>query len=273
METEVPEKKIGTLYMAATTLGDLRDIPIRALELLRTVPFLVFEEDKRARQFCNAAGMKRTWMNYTEQKEPFTLEELKRELLEGNDALYMSDQGTPGLSDPGRDLVGVAFAIGAPVRTIPGPSSLAATIAVCPIDCRSFQFAGFPPRNQNEREQFMRDHFNHPWPIAMFDTPYRMHSFFDSVSRVLKGSNRKVFVAVDISGEHEDFWYDTADAILKKAEALPEKRNFVAIIEGTGGTLNKRTTQKFSKGGSKPYVKGKGGSFSKGKPYKPKKRY
>ena len=222
----------GTLWIAATTLGNIKDIPLRSLELLREVPFLVFEEDKRARQFLKAAGVQRQWMRYTEQRESFTLEELEKELRAGRDALYMSDQGTPGLADPGRDLVDVATRIGARVRPIPGPSSLTATISVCPIDCRKFTFAGFPPRDEQEREAFLAAQLTGPWPVILFDTPYRMRQFFETMTNVLKGTGRRVFVALDISEETEDYWFGTAEQILKKTQEQTEKRNYVVIVEG-----------------------------------------
>jgi 16S rRNA (cytidine1402-2'-O)-methyltransferase len=234
MENQNKSPAIGTLWIAATTLGDLRDIPPRSLELLRTCQFLVFEEDKRARQFLKAAQVHRQWMRYTEQREQFTLEELKRELMEGNDALYMSDQGTPGLADPGRDLVNVAFEIGARVKVVPGPSSLTAAISICPIDCRRFLFAGFPPRDEASRENFMRQTLRESWPVAFFDTPYRMRPFFETMAKVLHGTNRKIFVALDISGPQEQTWWGHSEDILKRLSALPEKLNFVVIVEGTG---------------------------------------
>jgi 16S rRNA (cytidine1402-2'-O)-methyltransferase len=223
---------LGTLWIAATTLGNIKDIPLRSLELLKEIPFLVFEEDKRARQFLKAAGVQRQWMRYTEQREAFTLEELEKELRAGHDALYMSDQGTPGLADPGRDLVEVATRIGARVRPIPGPSSLTATISVCPIDCRKFVFAGFPPREESERESFLRTQLNGPWPVILFDTPYRMRQFFETLAKVLQGSDRKIFVGLDISEETEDYWYGHPEQILKKSQEQTEKRNYVVIVEG-----------------------------------------
>jgi 16S rRNA (cytidine1402-2'-O)-methyltransferase len=224
--------QLGTLWIAATTLGNIKDIPLRSLELLRDVPFLVFEEDKRARQFLKAAGVQRQWMRYTEQRETFTLEELEKELRAGRDALYMSDQGTPGLADPGRDLVDVATRIGARVRPIPGPSSLTATISVCPIDCRKFVFAGFPPRDERDREAFFATQLQAPWPVVLFDTPYRMAQFFETLAKVLQGTGRKIFVGLDISEDGEDYWYGTAERILKKVLEQNEKRNYVVIIAG-----------------------------------------
>jgi 16S rRNA (cytidine1402-2'-O)-methyltransferase len=234
MPHQTQRPQLGTLWIAATSLGDPRDIPSRSLDLLRSCPFLVFEEDKQARQFLKAAGVQRQWMRYTEQRETFTLEELEKELRAGHDAVYMSDQGTPGLADPGRDLVEVAVRIGAKVRPVPGPSSLTAAISVCPIDCRRFQFAGFPPRDENEREAFLKSHLNHPWPTVVFDTPYRMKQFFETLDKVLRGSGRKVFVGVDISSENEDYWWDTSELILKQVMAQTEKRNYVVIVAGNG---------------------------------------
>ncbi len=251
MENQNKSPALGILWIAATTLGELRDIPPRSLELLRSCQFLVFEEDKRARQFLKAAQVHRQWMKYTEQREQFTLEELKRELTAGNDAIYMSDQGTPGLADPGRDLVNAALEIGAPVKVVPGPSSLTAAISICPIDCRRFVFAGFPPRDEESRERFMRQTLSEPWPVAFFDTPYRMRPFFETMAKVLHGTGRKIFVALDISGPQEQTWWGRPEDILKRLAALPEKLNFVAIVEGTGveketrrQTFHKKTSEK-----------------------------
>jgi 16S rRNA (cytidine1402-2'-O)-methyltransferase len=260
-------KPFGTLWIAATTLHDPQDIPLRSLELMRNCPFLIFEEDKRSRQFLKAAQVHRQWMRYTEQREAFTLEELERELRAGNDALYMSDQGTPGLADPGRDLVNVAYRIGASVRCVPGPRSLTAAISVCPLDCRRFEFAGFPPRDEAEREDFIRARMNHQWPVIIFETPYRMNVFFESLARVLSGSPRRVFVAIDISGPKESFFLGTAEEVRKKITSLGEKLNFVVIIEGTGlesrgarakqtaaGPANRGARSPMNKNGDKPFT-------------------
>jgi 16S rRNA (cytidine1402-2'-O)-methyltransferase len=252
MENQNKSPTIGTLWIAATTLGDLRDIPPRSLELLRSCPFLVFEEDKRARQFLKAAQVHRQWMRYTEQREQFTLEELKRELIAGNDALYMSDQGTPGLADPGRDLVNAALEVGASVKVVPGPSSLTAAISICPIDCRRFMFAGFPPRDEASRESFMRQTLDESWPVAFFDTPYRMRPFFETLAKVLHGTDRKIFVALDISGPQEQTWWGRPDIILKRLDALPEKLNFVAIVEGTGVETVKPPRKKLTQSPGQP---------------------
>lgn len=225
---------LGTLWIAATTLGDLRDIPPRSLELMRSCHLLIFEEDKRARQFLKAAQIHRQWLRYTEQREQFTLEELERELLAGRDALYMSDQGTPGLADPGLDLVKLAYKVGAIVRCVPGPSSLTAAISVCPFDCRRFEFAGFAPRGDEERDEFIRRYLDHQWPVVLFETPYRMRAFFETLASILKGSDRKIFVAIDISGPQETFFISTAQDVMKKLASFTDKPNFVVIIEGTG---------------------------------------
>ena len=263
-------KPFGTLWIAATTLYDPQDIPLRSLELMRTCPFLIFEEDKRARQFLKSAQVHRQWMRYTEQREAFTLEELERELRAGNDALYMSDQGTPGLADPGRDLVNVAYRIGAPVRCVPGPSSLTAAISVCPLDCRRFEFAGFPPRDEAEREDFIRARMSHQWPVVIFETPYRMNVFFESLAKVLSGSPRRVFVAIDISGPKENFFLGSAEEVRKKITALGEKLNFVVIIEGTGlesrGARAKQTAVGQANRGARPPT-----TKSGGKPFTPRR--
>ena len=147
------KKDRGRLIMASHSIGESQDIPARSLDALRTSDLLIFEEDRGARNALKAAGIHRDYLRYSEHDETQSLETLAETLRAGKTAVYMSDQGCPGLADPGRNLVRVAVAEKAEIRTIPGPSSLTAAIAVCPFDLGEFHFGGFPPRDQEAREK------------------------------------------------------------------------------------------------------------------------
>lgn len=217
--------------MAATHLGEVRDMPPRSLDALREAALLVFEEDRPARSFLKAAGVHRDYYKYTEHREAVTLEAVEAALRKKEHVLYMSDQGTPGLSDPGRDLVQLAYKVGAKVRVIPGPSSLTAAVAACPFDCSSFQFLGFPPREDPDRVRVLKEAAGRR-PLIMMDTPYRLKALLASCDQAF-GKGRRGFVAMDVSGPREDYWVGSFTDLAQKASRLDEKLNFVLIIEGS----------------------------------------
>lgn len=215
--------------MASGSLGLDEDIPKRSLEALRTADLVVFEEDRVARTRLKAAGIHRDYLRYSEHQEEATLDAVSAALKQGKTVVYMSDQGTPVLADPGRDLTAIAYQLGARVTTIPGPSSVAAALAACPFDCNRFVCAGFPPRDGRERLDFLtsvagqaRD------PIVLLDTPYRLVALLDACVASL-GSSRKALLALDISGPQESFLFGDL-ASLKRRAGEDDKRNFVLVL-------------------------------------------
>jgi 16S rRNA (cytidine1402-2'-O)-methyltransferase len=221
---------LGTLVMAAGSLGAEADLPARSLTALRTGDLLVFEEDRIARSLLKAAGVHRDYLRYTEHKEQNTLDEVEAALKAGKTVVYMSDQGTPGLADPGRELTAVAYRLGARVTTIPGPSSVTAALAACPFDCNRFLCAGFPPRDGAERRAYLeRVAGRASEPVVLLDTPYRLEALLDACIAAL-GASRKALLALDISGPAEAFLYGDLTS-LKKRGVAGEKLNFVLVLE------------------------------------------
>lgn len=216
--------------MAATHLGEVKDLPVRSLEALREGDLLIFEEDRPARSFLKAAGIHREYMKYSEHKERETVEACEAALKAGKKVVYMSDQGTPGLSDPGRDLAQIAYRVRAKVQVVPGPSSLTAAVAACPFDCSSFLFLGFPPREEPQRVKALKDAAAGRRAIVMMDTPYRLKALLAGCHEAF-GKGKRGFVALDVSGPREDFWLGTFAELGQKAGGLDEKLNFVLIVE------------------------------------------
>lgn len=217
--------------MAATHLGDPRDLPSRSLEALKSADLLIFEEDRPARSFLKAAGIHRDYLKYSEHGQKDTVAACRQALKAGQSVLYMSDQGTPGLSDPGRDLLAVAYELEAKVSVIPGPSSITAAISVCPFDCWAFHFLGFLPRETPTRMAALRAAAAFSRPLVIMDVPYRLKALLAACEQVF-GKSRRGFLALDISGTAEDFWLGSFETLQKKAEQLAEKLNFVLIVDG-----------------------------------------
>ena len=223
------KKDRGRLIMASHSIGESQDIPARSLDAVRTSDLLIFEEDRGARNALKAAGIHRDYLRYSEHDETQSLETLAETLRAGKTAVYMSDQGCPGLADPGRNLVRVAVAEKAEIRTIPGPSSLTAAIAVCPFDLGEFHFGGFPPRDQEAREKKLAEWANGGVPVVIMDTPYRLGALLDSCCTVF-GVDHQATLALDLSGEAETILNGPLGRLVDETKTLG-KLNFVLIVD------------------------------------------
>ena len=228
--TSDEKRSKGLLTMAATHLGNIADIPLRSLAALRDADLLIFEEDRPARSFLKAAGVTRPYLKYSEHAQSATFDECTRILKHKGWVCYMSDQGTPGLADPGRALVALAQQMNAQIQVIPGPSSLTAAITVCPFDCFAFHYLGFLPQEPQLRISALKAAAAFSRPLLIMDTPYRLKHLLGSCHQVF-GKSRKGFVAVDITGEQEDFWLGSFADLQQRAEALTDKLNFVLIVD------------------------------------------
>lgn len=221
----------GTLIMAAGAIGNPADIPTRALEVLRTADLLVFEEDRPARAMLKAAGVHREYLKYSEQDEIQTIREVEKALKRGEKVCYMSDQGCPTLEDPGSPVLKAAWSLKAKIQVIPGPSSVTAALSACPFSVKGAIVAGFLSRDREIREQEMRKLSISGHPFIVMDTPYRLTHTVESLKDVLD-AQKKILLAVDITGEHECYIYDNTTEVMKFIVELPPKLNFVIVVEG-----------------------------------------
>lgn len=227
---KVPVHK-GRLILASGPIGDTADIPPRSLDALKRGDLLVFEEDRMARQLLKAAGVHREYLRLSEHKQSFTLEQVRKTLAAGQTVVYMSDQGTPNLADPGLDLLKVAREAEAKIKVIPGPSSVTAALAACPFPHDKFTFAGFLPRSDHERVAALKKLREITHPIIILDTPYRLVAVLESCTLAFSDKyGWKGFLALDITGQKEDYWVGSFNELLAKSAELEEKTNFVLII-------------------------------------------
>ncbi len=227
--TNKAEEKKGLLIMAANSLGIPEDIPTRSLEAVRNADLLIFEEDKPARQVLKAAGVHKEYLKYNEQDQTQTLAAIREELLNGNTVLYMSDQGCPTLEDPGFEVARTARRCKAKIQVIPGPSSLTAALSACPFSIKTFEFLGFPPREETQRKVFFKQMFGKKRLQIFMDTPYRLKRVLETCCEVFS-DEAKGYVALDISGEDENYLFGSFKEIYEEVCEIDKKLNFVMII-------------------------------------------
>jgi 16S rRNA (cytidine1402-2'-O)-methyltransferase len=227
----------GNLIMAANSLGNPKDIPLRALEYAAKADLLVFEEDRMARQVLKAAGLIKPYLKFNEHFQKDTLDTVRDSLKAGNTVLYMSDQGSPCLDDPGKFLVQEAMCVPSQITVIPGPSSLTAALSACPFDISAFYYAGFLPREEEKRQNELQQLAKINKPLVFLDTPYRLHDVLNSC-KIALGETWQGFLAVDISGEEEAYFYGSFAHLLTKVNK-EKKLNFVLITAHRQKSLGK----------------------------------
>ncbi len=223
----MPKTSQAKLIMAANSLGQPGDIPLRSLEALRTSDLLIFEEDKPARQALKAAGVHRDYLKLTEHNEKETVLAASAALKAGKVVCYMSDQGMPTLADPGQLLLHLAYQHKSTVTVIPGPSSISTALAACPFPVEQFFYQGFLPREKSVRHSAIAKLVqSQRVPIVILETPYRRKQLLQSLAAEFSETT-KALLAVDISGPNENYYYDD----LKTLAALDlEKLNFVVVV-------------------------------------------
>ncbi len=221
----------GLLVMAATHIGCIDDTPLRTLSALRDCELLIFEEDRPARLLLKQAGIHKAYIKYNEHNSSEILDLLRSHLKAGKSAVYVSDQGCPTLADPGRQLLELAYASHAKIQVIPGPSSVTAAISACPFAMQQFTFEGFLPAETEQRVRSLERLAQESKPIILLDTPYRLEKVLSACQNVFD-KKRKAFLALDISGNEENFLVGTFANLLAATQG--KKLNFVLIIDGTG---------------------------------------
>lgn len=169
------QERIGTLYIVATPIGNLGDITLRALETLKAVDAVLSEDTRVTGKLLMHYEIKKSLISCHEHTDDTKLGQIVARLTRGESLAFVSDAGTPGLSDPGNKLVSLALAAGIPVVPIPGVSALAAMVSVAGVDMREFMFLGFPPHKKG-RETFFKK-------VAATEIPV---VYYESVHRVVK---------------------------------------------------------------------------------------
>jgi 16S rRNA (cytidine1402-2'-O)-methyltransferase len=164
---------MGTLSIVATPIGNMEDITLRALRVLGECDAVLAEDTRVTRKLLDRYDIQVPTISCHEHTDERKLAELVSRLSSGESFAYVTDAGTPGLSDPGNKLVSLAFDAGIPVVPVPGPSALGAIISVAGIDLREFVFKGFPPHKKG-RETFFRYVASSELPVVYYESPHRV---------------------------------------------------------------------------------------------------
>jgi 16S rRNA (cytidine1402-2'-O)-methyltransferase len=203
----------GILYVVATPIGNLEDVTLRALRMLREVSLIAAEDTRRTARLLQHYSISTRTTSLHEHNEREKTPKLIERLKAGESIALVSDAGTPLISDPGQSLVATARAEGIRVESIPGPSAVMAAIASCGFPTREFVFLGFPPTRSKDRKAWLTAVGQDPRLAVFFEAPHRVRQTLAEM-RELWGPARQVAVARELTKVHEELVIRPIDEIL-----------------------------------------------------------
>lgn len=217
-----------TLYLVATPIGNLEDITLRALRVLREVRLIAAEDTRHTGRLLAHYGIATPLLSYHEHNKGVRLDRVLAALEEGDVAL-VSDAGTPGLSDPGYELVRAAQERGVPVVPVPGASALLAAVVASGLAPGPFTFAGFPPRAAGDRRAFFARLALSPVPTVLYEAPHRLIATLEGV--LASCGDREVAVARELTKRFEEIRRESLSAALAHFRAHEPRGEFVLIVD------------------------------------------
>ncbi len=224
----------GTLYVVATPIGNLKDITLRALEVLEEVDCIACEDTRVTSRLLQHYHLNKPLISYHQHNERQRAEQLVRRLLAGDSIALVTDAGTPALSDPGAHLVSAAVRNGIACVPIPGPSALSAILAVSGWEIDKLQFVGFPPSRATQREKYLQQ-VKGSATFCFFESPHRVLSFIRQLEMVW--NNPEMVLGRELTKVHEEVLRGSAQELAAALEERDRLRGeFVLLVRKTEAT-------------------------------------
>lgn len=224
----------GTLYIVATPIGNLDDITLRAIKVLKDVDIIAAEDTRHTLKLLNHLEISKPLISYYKQTEKVKTEILIDRLKKGENIALVSDAGTPVISDPGEEVVKVAIKNNIKVVPIPGPCALITALIASGMVAKEFSFIGFLPVNKKEKKEKLKELLEDTKTLIFYEAPHKLIDTLKEMKDVF--GNRKICLARELTKIHEEFLIDTISNLLEKIEV--PKGEYVIVIEGSD--LSKR---------------------------------
>jgi 16S rRNA (cytidine1402-2'-O)-methyltransferase len=218
---------MAILYVVATPIGNLEDISLRALRVLREVKLIAAEDTRKTRRLLNAYDIETPLTSYHEHSKRAKLDYLLG-YLEKEDLALVSEAGMPGLSDPGYDLIVAAIERGISVVSVPGPSAVITALVVSGLPTDQFVYVGFLPRRKGQRQRLLSSISDEARTIVAFEAPHRVREALTDIEEIL--GDRRVSVCRELTKVHEEVF---RGRMSQAREHFAEPRGeFSLVIEG-----------------------------------------
>lgn len=220
----------GRLYLCATPIGNLEDITYRVVRILKEVDLIAAEDTRHTKKLLNHLEINTPLTSYHEHnkatKGPILIEKLK----EGLNIALVSDAGTPGISDPGEDLVRLAHENNILVTPVPGASAVISGLIISGLSTRRFAFEGFLPADNKERKERLKKLSKEDRTIVLYEAPHRLSKTLEALYEAL--GNRKISIIRELTKQYEEVKQCTLEESIIYYQEVSPKGEFVLVIEG-----------------------------------------
>ncbi len=225
---------MGTLYIVATPIGNLEDITLRALRVLKEADLIAAEDTRHTRKLLSHYGIKTALISYHAHNQKTRGPELIRRLQAGQNLALVCDAGTPGFSDPGTDLVALAWDAGVKVEAVPGPAA-----GVAALSLSGFQgdvtFVGFLPTREGKRREFLATLANEPRAVIIYESPRRLPATLKEIAAVM--GNRQVLVVRELTKKFEESWRGPVQEVAGQLAGRELKGECVLVLSCPAGKV------------------------------------
>jgi len=230
----------GTLYIVSTPIGNLEDITLRALRVLKEVDVIAAEDTRHSLKLLNHYGISKPLISFWREREKLKSADVLERLYSGQSVALISDAGTPGISDPGAVLIKKAIAENIQVVSIPGPSALISALSLSGLPTEEFTFIGFLPSKKSQRQKVLKDLCLEPRTLILFEAPHRITDTLKDMEEIFV--ERKAAVIKEITKIHEGVLRGSISEIRSKLEKTKIAGEYVIILDGK--SEGKRITTK-----------------------------
>ena len=227
---------LGKLYIVATPIGNLEDITLRAIRILKEVDIIAAEDTRHTLKLLNHLQIAKPLISYHRHNEQIKTDELIEKLKEGKNIALVSDAGTPIISDPGGEVVKKALEENIIVTPIPGACALITALMASGMDAKEFTFIGFLPQNKKNRKEKLEEIKNAINTTILYEAPHKLLETLDDLEQILE--NRKIMLARELTKIYEEYLSGTVAQIKDKIGS--PKGEYVILIEKAEKTIREQ---------------------------------
>lgn len=229
-KSENQNQDFGTLYVVSTPIGNLEDITLRALRILKSVDLIAAENVRHSMRLCKHYGIKKRLISYNQHNQKVKGSEIIRRLKSGYDVALVTNAGTPGVSDPGVLLINQALEDNIKVSPIPGPSAITAAFSVSGMRSDSFLFLGFLSNRSGKRRKDLKELLSEHHTMVFFEAPHRLQAMLGDLMEIL--GDRKVVILRELTKTYEEVILGSVSSVLGRLKEVEVKGEFTVVVAG-----------------------------------------
>jgi len=225
---DLPPLQPATLYLVATPIGNLEDITLRALRVLKECDVVAAEDTRHTGQLLKHFGISKPMLSYFQFNEARRSEEILARLQRGEKVALVTDAGSPGISDPGERVVRAAVKAGFRVEPVPGPAALVAALTASGLATDEFHFVGFLPHKSGQRHNKLESLKAVPGTLVLYESPYRIEKLLGELNKVFP--ERQIVLARELTKKFEEYLRGRPSELIESTRSRKLKGEFVVMI-------------------------------------------